>query len=129
MRGVAGGERDAFQADAHRLRRYFPRFGLADLIAALTCAHFRGAHRRRSDPMGILIDLDRHLDIVGRGAKLDYGLERFATNPLEILRLRIGDNTFDHIANQCQRDANRGNDLGVPGYLVTKAGAAGSVRD
>ena len=57
------------------------------------------------------------------------GLERFATNPLEILGLRSGDNTFDHIAHQCQRDADRGNDLGVPGYLVTKAGAAGCVRD
>ena len=129
MRGVAAASVTRSRLDAHRLRRYFPRLGLADFVAALAGAHFRGAHRGRADPMGILIDLDRHFDIVGRGAKLDHGLERLAANPLEILGLRIGDHAFDHVAHQRQRDADRGNHLGVLGYLVTKAGAAGRVRD
>ena len=60
--------------------------------------------------MGILIDFYRYFDTVRRCAKLDHGLERLATNPLEILRLRIGDDTFDHIAHQRQRNADRGND-------------------
>ena len=79
--------------------------------------------------MGVLINLDRHFDTVRRCAKLDHGLERLATNPLEILRLRIRDHALHHIAHQRQRDADRGNHLCVLRYLVVKAGAAGHMGD
>src|SRR5262249_42232209 len=124
-----GGECDALRADAHCLRRYFQRLGLADLIAALPGTHLRGAHRGRADTMGTLIDLDRYLDIIRRGTKFDHGLEGFATNPLEILRLRIGNDALDDLAHQGKRDADRGDDFGVFRYLVAESGAARSVRD
>src|SRR4051812_34501965 len=66
-----GGEGHMLRADAHRPRCYFTGLDLADFVAALAGAHFRGSHRGGADPMGILINLYRHFDIVGRGAKLD----------------------------------------------------------
>jgi len=80
--------------------------------------------------MGTLIDLDRHLNIVGRGAKLDHGLERFAANPLEILGLRIGDHAFDDItalSRECRFDDCAHN--AEPGCAVIEAVAGGRLDE
>ena len=87
MRGVAAASVTRSRLDAHRLRGDLPGLDLADFVAALAGAHLRGAHRGSAHAMGILIDLDRHLDVFGSGAELDHRLERLAANALQILRL------------------------------------------
>src|SRR5882672_1208218 len=108
-----GGKRHALQINPHRLGGYFASLDLADLVAALAGAHLGRTHRGGANAVGMLIDLDRYLDILGRGPKLDHGLECLAADSLQILGRRIGDHTLHHVAHQRERDADRGNHLRV----------------
>src|SRR5229473_2540721 len=93
-----GGERHALQTDAHRLGCYFARLDFADLVATLAGAHLGRTHRGCANAVSVLIDLDRYLDILGGGPKLDHGLECLAADSLQILGCRIGDHALHHVA-------------------------------
>src|SRR5882757_10899035 len=95
-----GGERHALQTDAHRLGCYFARLGLADLVAALAGAHLGRTHRGCANAVGMLIHLDRYLDILWRGPKPDNGLECLAADSFQILGSRIGDHALHYVAHQ-----------------------------
>src|SRR6267143_935640 len=60
------------------------RHDRADLVAALAGAHLGRTHRGCANTVGMLIDLDRYLDILGRGPELDHSLECLAADPLQI---------------------------------------------
>src|SRR6266850_7761162 len=108
-----GGKRHALETNPHRLGGYFTRLDLADLVAALAGAHLGCTHRGGANAVGMLIDLDRYLNILGRGPKRDHGLECLAADSLQVLGRWIGNHALDHVAHQRERDADRGNHLRV----------------
>jgi len=65
------------------------------------------ARGRRAHAIARAIDLDDHLDPVGRGAGANRRVDRFAPDAHEIGRRRVDDRPFDHIAYERQRHAER----------------------
>src|SRR4051794_10179776 len=122
-------QRHPVRLDAHRLGRDLTCLDFTDLVAALAGAHLGGPHSCGANAVGVLVDLDGDFDVAWSGTQRHDRFERLTTNPLEILRLRIGNDALHYITYQRQRDANGGNHLGVFRYLVPKTGTRGGVGD